>query len=95
MHETLRTWPWQPWTERVARHKIRVRAETSAVAGVPLESSMRESISRHFDVVVVVWFLALALAWSMVVIARTPTQADWSTAPQSAQSWNYTANVGN
>jgi hypothetical protein len=56
---------------------------------------MRESISRHFDVVVVVWFLALALAWSMVVIARTPTQADWSTAPQSAQSWNYTANVGN
>ena len=56
---------------------------------------MRESVSRHFDVVVVVWFLALALAWSMVVITRTPTQADWSTAPQSGQSWNYTANVGN
>jgi hypothetical protein len=56
---------------------------------------MRESISRHFDVIVVVWVLALALSWSMVAITRTSTQADWSTAPQSAQGWNYTAGVSN
>jgi hypothetical protein len=48
---------------------------------------MRESISRHFDVVVVIWFLALALGWSVVSIAKTPTQADWSTAPQSGSAW--------
>jgi hypothetical protein len=56
---------------------------------------MRESLSRHFDVVVVVWVLALAIAWSMVAIARTPTQADWSTAPQSGQGWNYTGVITN
>jgi hypothetical protein len=56
---------------------------------------MRESLSRHFDVVVVVWVLALAIAWSMVAIARTPTQADWSTAPQSGPVWNYTGVITN
>jgi hypothetical protein len=56
---------------------------------------MRESIGRHFDVLVVVWVLALALGWSMVAIARTPTQADWSTAPQSGQGWNYSADITN
>jgi hypothetical protein len=56
---------------------------------------MRESIVRHFDVLVVVWVLALALGWSMVAITRTSTQADWSTAPQSGQGWNYTADVTN
>jgi hypothetical protein len=56
---------------------------------------MRDSISHHFDVIVVVWVLALALCWSMVAITRTSTQADWSTAPQSGQGWNYTANITN
>jgi len=48
---------------------------------------MRESIDHHFDVLVVVWVLALALGWSFVAISRTPTQADWSTAPQSGSAW--------
>jgi len=56
---------------------------------------MRESIVRHFDVLVVVWVLALALGWSLVAISRTPTQADWSTAPQSGPVWNYTSAVAN
>jgi hypothetical protein len=56
---------------------------------------MRESIGRHFDVLVVVWVLALALGWSMVAIIRTPTQADWSTAPQSGPVWNFSADVTN
>lgn len=56
---------------------------------------MRESIGRHFDVVVVVWVLALALGWSFVAISRTPTQADWSTAPQSGPLWNISAEVTN
>lgn len=54
---------------------------------------MRESFGRHFDVVVVVWALALAIGWSVAVIARAPTQADWSTAPQSGPMWNISGGV--
>jgi len=72
-----------------------IKAEWSAYASVPLEPSMRESLGRHFDVVVVIWFLALALGWSVVSIARTQTQADWSTAPQSGPAWVVPADVAN
>jgi hypothetical protein len=55
---------------------------------------MRETLSRHFDVVVVVWVLTLALAWSMVAITRSQTQPDWSTTTQNSQGWNYTTGTG-
>jgi hypothetical protein len=95
MHEARDTWPWQPWQVGTTRQKLCLQADWSAESGVPLEPAMRESIGRHFDVLVVVWVLALALGWSMAAIARTPTQADWSTTPQSGPVWNFSADVAN
>lgn len=49
---------------------------------------MRESLGRHFDVVVVIWVLALALGWSLVALSRADLPADqWSSAPQSGPAW--------
>ena len=87
MHQARGRWPWQPWQVGTPRQKLCLQAEWSADASVPLEPAMRESIDHHFDVLVVVWVLALALGWSFVAISRTPTQADWSTAPQSGSAW--------
>jgi hypothetical protein len=55
---------------------------------VPQEDAMRESLSRHFDVVVVIWVLALALGWSMVTLSHAQLSGDqWSSAPQSGPAW--------
>jgi hypothetical protein len=49
---------------------------------------VREELLRHFDVVVVVWVLALAIGWSVVAISRAPLSSDqWSSAPQSGPAW--------
>ena len=49
---------------------------------------MRESIGHHFDVVVVIWILALAVGWSMVSLSRAQLSADqWSSPPQSGPVW--------
>lgn len=49
---------------------------------------MRESLGRRFDVVVVIWVLALALGWSLVALSRADLPADqWSSAPQSGPVW--------
>jgi hypothetical protein len=49
---------------------------------------MREAFLKHFDVVVVVWVLALAVGWSLVAISRSPLPADqWSGAPQAESGW--------
>jgi heme A synthase len=49
---------------------------------------MREELVRHFDVVVVIWVLALAVGWSMVALARAPlSDAQWSTGAQSGPAW--------
>jgi hypothetical protein len=51
---------------------------------------MRESIGRHFDVVVVIWILALALGWSLVSLSRAQLSADqWSAAPQNGPAWVF------
>jgi hypothetical protein len=54
---------------------------------------MRDSISRHFDVLIVVWVLSLALGFSVVAITRTPpADGQWSnTATQvhSGTHWDY------
>ncbi len=40
---------------------------------------MRETLGRNFDVIVVVWALALATAWMLFFLARADvTNADWT-----------------
>ena len=49
---------------------------------------MRTTIGRHFDVLVVIWILALAVGWSLVSLSHAQLSADqWSTAPQSGPAW--------
>ena len=49
---------------------------------------MRETLSRHFDLVVVIWVLCLALGWSLVTLSHAQLSADqWSAAPQSGPAW--------
>ena len=49
---------------------------------------VRETLVRHFDVVVVVWVLALAVGWSMIALARAPlSDAGWSFGMQSGPAW--------
>jgi hypothetical protein len=55
---------------------------------VPQEDDMRESLSHHFDVVVVIWVLTLALGWSLVTLSKAHLSGDqWSTAPQTNPAW--------
>jgi hypothetical protein len=49
---------------------------------------MREIFVRHFDVVVVVWVLALAVAWSALALSRAQLTTDqWSSQPQNGPAW--------
>jgi hypothetical protein len=49
---------------------------------------MRETLSRHFDLVVVIWVLTLAVGWSLVSLSRAQLTADqWSAAPQNGPAW--------
>jgi hypothetical protein len=49
---------------------------------------MRETLISHFDVVVVVWALALALSWTVLVLSRAElTNDQWSHAPQAGPVW--------
>jgi hypothetical protein len=54
---------------------------------------MRAELAKHFDVVVVVWVLALAVGWSLVVLSRAELRQDqWGPAPQSQvqSGWVFT-----
>ncbi len=49
---------------------------------------MRETLSRHFDLVVVIWVLTLAVGWSMVTLSKAQLSTNqWSAAPQSGPAW--------
>ena len=49
---------------------------------------MRTSLSQHFDLVVVIWILALILSFSVVSLSKTHVAADhWSTPPQNGPVW--------
>lgn len=55
---------------------------------------MRAELTRHFDVVVIVWVLALFVAWSVITLSRAPlTNAAWDHAPQSGPAWVVPADV--
>ena len=43
---------------------------------------MRDELGRNFDVIVVVWVLALALGWMLVALTRAdPMNAPWNVGP--------------
>jgi hypothetical protein len=49
---------------------------------------MRAELVRHFDVVVVVWVLTLAIGWSFVALSHSQLSPDqWSSAPQNGPAW--------
>ena len=49
---------------------------------------MRESLSHHFDLVVVIWVLTLALGWSLVTLSRAQLAQDqWTGVSQSGPAW--------
>jgi hypothetical protein len=53
---------------------------------------VRETFGRHFDVVVVIWFLTLAIGWSLVALSHSRLPADqWSSPPQSGPAWVISA----
>lgn len=56
---------------------------------------IRDMLARHLDVVVVVWVLALAIAWSALALSRAQLSTDqWSTPPQQGPVWMVNANGG-
>ena len=51
---------------------------------------MRASLSEHFDLVVVIWVLALVFSFSLVSLSKSNlTQDQWSVAPKSGPVWDY------
>jgi hypothetical protein len=57
---------------------------------------MRAEISRHFDVVVVIWILVLAVGWSMVTLSHTQLKPDaWSATPANGPVWMIDGTTGN
>jgi hypothetical protein len=49
---------------------------------------MREAVLEHFDVVVVIWVLALAVGWSMFALSHSQLSQDqWSQVPQNGPAW--------
>jgi heme A synthase len=49
---------------------------------------VRETLSRHFDLVVVIWVLTLAVGWSMVTLSKAQLSTNqWSSAPQNGPAW--------
>jgi hypothetical protein len=55
---------------------------------------MRDAFVRHFDVVVVVWVLALAVGFSLVALSHSQLSADqWSSAPQHGPAWVFTGST--
>jgi len=54
---------------------------------VPWVVATRETFGRHFDLVVVIWVLALAVAWSVVVLSKANLPADqWSSTALTRRS---------
>lgn len=49
---------------------------------------MRAEFVRHFDVIVVIWTLALLVGWSVIALSHAPlSNAQWDHAPGSGPVW--------
>jgi hypothetical protein len=56
---------------------------------------MRDEFAKHFDVVVVVWVLALALGWSLVMLSRSHlSNNQWTGDTQNHPAWVISDNDG-
>jgi hypothetical protein len=52
------------------------------------EDTMREAFLEHFDVVIVMWVLALAVGWSIFALSHAQLSQDqWSQVPQNGPAW--------
>jgi hypothetical protein len=57
--------------------------------------TMREAFLAHFDVVVVIWVLALAIGWSIFALSHAQLSQDqWSQAPQNVPAWVVSNDAG-
>jgi hypothetical protein len=50
---------------------------------------MRAELARHFDVVVVIWVLALAIGFSVAMLSHARLSPDQWTGSQSGPAWVY------
>ena len=49
---------------------------------------MRTTLAARFDVIVVVWVLALAVSWCCYAVSHAQlTDAQWSSTTQSGPAW--------
>lgn len=56
---------------------------------------MRESLVRHFDVVVIIWVLALCVGWTMFTLSRSTLGYDQGSGwAQSGPDWVVVGNNG-
>jgi len=57
---------------------------------VPLEPAVRAELSAHFDAVIVVWVLALAIGWCCYAVSHAQlTASQWSSVQHSGPAWIY------
>jgi len=55
---------------------------------------MRAELARHFDVIVVIWALALLVGLSIASLSRaTLSNAQWDHAPQAGPVWVFPGDV--
>ena len=55
---------------------------------------MRAELSRHFDVIVVVWVLALVVGWMLITLSRAPlSNSQWDHAAQAGPAWIVAADA--
>ena len=52
---------------------------------------MRAELGRHFDLVVVIWVLALAVAFSVTMLSRAQLSNDQWTYQSHGPAWVYPA----
>ena len=52
---------------------------------------MRDVLNRNFDVVVVIWTLALVVGFSLVSLSRADLSNNQWSAPAAGQAWVVTA----
>ncbi|MGA3031471.1 MAG: hypothetical protein ABSE58_12180 [Candidatus Limnocylindrales bacterium] len=55
---------------------------------------MRATLGQHFDVVVVVWVLALAVCWSFVAVSKAELRADQWSSPPAGPAWVIPSDLG-
>lgn len=56
---------------------------------------MRESLVRRFDVVVVIWVLALLVGWTLLTLSRSPLSYDQGSGwAQTGPDWVIAAGNG-